>query len=327
MSRIDELKRNNPEPEVSEGVDYKKMNEYLVQEANLVTEETVIGVISGIVEVGKQKQQDASYEFDGTPEDEAQIMRDMPGTYFETDADGKRRKRFPRKPVDAVIMTIDLPEVIVDKGQFYGDPNPAPMRLSMNGNFWNKDLKLMTTGNPYFCTLRKNDITNNKWSMLPQSTLYKIAVATKTITKGDPLVPQNLIDLVGKAGLFTVQVYFNGDFYTERIKFAGGLMRGQVVPKYDDNLLYYVGWNSNNDDRSIQYLTNPIINRMKMSPEWDNSKVKHQVEKIKGEQRPLSQNQSSEPDGPPPNMGNSQPAGERTDVPPMTEEDMSDLPF
>ena len=281
MSRLDELKKNH-ETETPENdgpvVDYKAMNDYLVKEIGLEQEETVIGVISGVVEVGLQEQEDAKMEWTGTEEDERKEVAEKPKTYFETDNEGKRWKRWPVKPVETVIITVDFPEIIVDKGKFFGDSNPAPLRLCLNGLLWLPNEQTMVNRG-YPMTLRKNDKTHGNWSMLPNNTLYKIAVGAKVINAGEPFLPQDVIKLLGKALLFKVRVYYNKEYYTEKITYAAGLMRGQVAPSLDENLLFYVGFNSDNDDTSLKYLTKNMINRMKMSPNWEESKIKEQIEK------------------------------------------------
>lgn len=266
-------------------VDFDALNKYVVQTAGLEQEETVIGIISGVVDLGEQPQEDAMVEWKGTPDEEREEVASRPETYFE-DIGEKRYRRFPVKPVQCVALTVDLPDVIVDKAQFFTDGevnNPAPLRLCMNGTFWRKNLKVMDLGRLFQLTLRKNDKTHDQWSFLPNNTLYKMAVGAKIISQGEPFTPERIPELLGKALLFKVRIFFNdAGYYTERISYAAGLMKGQSIPEYDTDLLFSVGFMSDNDDQSIKFLTNPMINRMKMSSEWEDSEVKKQIERIKG---------------------------------------------
>jgi len=327
MSRLDELKKKvieeTPVTNNSDGpsVDYEALNKYMVETVGLEQEETVIGIISGVVNLGLQEQQDGRVEWNGSPEDEQAEIDKNPNTYFETDYEGKRWKRWPTKPAKSVALVIDFPEIIVDKAPFFGaESNPAPLRICMNGSFWRTELGMMTLGRPYPMNLRKNEKTNNQWSMLPNNTLCKAAVMTKTITKGDAFLPQNVIDLLGKSMLFSVSVFFNAKgYYTERVKLAGGLMRGQQVPEYDEDLLFYTDMNITNDPVSIKYLTAPIINTMKLSPEYEDSKIKQQIEDIHSYQKNNSKPDEGLPDNTEYGVDHTQES-----VPPISDDD---IPF
>lgn len=276
-----EARGNNTNIDDAPRVDYKAMNKYMVETCGLEKEKTVVGIVSGIVDLGLQQQEDAMVEYNGTEEQEREETASKPQTYFET-IGGKRYKRWPQKPQYAVAITVDFPGIIVDKGQFYDNSNPAPLRICLNGQFWRKELGVMGLGRIFTLTLRKNDKTHDKWSLLPNNTLYKMAVGSGIIEQGEAFLPKDIDNLLGKALLFKARVWFNGEYYSEKITYAAGLVEGMPVPEYDESLLYSVGFMSDNDDKSIKFLTNPIINTMKMSSEWEGSKVQEQIERVKG---------------------------------------------
>lgn len=262
-------------------VDYEALNDYMIKTCGLQQEKTVVGIISGIIDLGLQEQDDGSIEWNGTPEQEAEVIKMYPSTYFQN-KDGKRFKKWKKEPVNSIAITADFPGVIVDKAPFFGaESNPTPLRIIMNGKFWRKELKVIDIGRPYPLEIRKNDKTHNKWSFMPNNTLYKMAIGAGVISQGEPFLPQDIIKLLGKALLFKARVWKNeAGFYNEKAAYAAGLVDGMPVPEYDENLLFSVGFMSENDDKAIQFLSSPIINRMKMSSEYGNSEIRKQIEEM-----------------------------------------------
>lgn len=287
MSRIEKIKENlSTEEENVSKIDFDALNKYMVKTVGIEEVEPVIGIISGIVFLGEQEQEDGKIEWNGTQEDEIEEINRNNTTYFEVDENMKKYKRWKTKPVKSVAITVDFPDIIVDKGKFFGNSNPAPLRICLNGQYWNKECQQMVLGRVYPLTLRKNEKTNNKWSLLPNNSLYKMAIGAKIIKQGDSFLPQDIVSLLGKSLQFNIKVFFNDKgFYTEYASFAAGLSRGQISPDYDENLLFYVDFNINNDPISIKYLTNPMINTMSLSPEWETSIVKQQIEEFRGNKK------------------------------------------
>lgn len=285
-----EATRNNSTNGDNDGrpsVDYAALHKYMVETCKLEDEKPQIGIISGIIDLGIQVLEPAKMEWKGSQADEEAELLRSPTNWFENDPeDGKRYKCWNKKPTQAVAITVDFPGIIVDKGKFYntdGTSTPAPLRLLLNGTFYKKGNPkgFMDLGKLYTTEVKKNDKTNNQWSMMPNNTLYKLAVGAGVIRQGQAFTNESVINLLGKTMLFNVRVHMNkGQYYNEKVSFISGLMDGIVVPPYDTNLLYSVGFNSNNDDKAIQFLTAPIINRMKLSTQYMTSNVRKQIEVI-----------------------------------------------
>lgn len=269
-------------------VDYAALHKYMVETCKLEDEKPQIGIISGIIDLGIQVLEPAKMEWKGSKADEEAELLRSPTNWFENDPeDGKRYKFWNKKPTQAVAITVDFPGIIVDKGKFYntdGTSTPAPLRLILNGEFVRKTpegKRFKDVGKLFTTEVKKNDKTNNQWSMMPNNTLYKLAVGAGVIRQGQAFTNESVINLLGKTMLFNVRVHMNkGQYYNEKVSFISGLMDGIVVPPYDINLLYSVGFNSNNDDKAIQFLTAPIINRMKLSTQYIASNVRKQIEVI-----------------------------------------------
>ena len=114
-------------------VDYDAINQYRVDTAGLEKREVLVGYVAGIVDLGTQKQPDAEYEFDGDADDEAAEIEKNPSTYFKDGVNEKgktvRLKCYPQRPVQAVVLAIDFPDITLDIGQFFGKSNPQPLRM------------------------------------------------------------------------------------------------------------------------------------------------------------------------------------------------------
>ena len=263
-------------------VDYEALNKYMVETCRMQVKKPRVGFISGIIDLGIQEQDNAAMEWNGSPEQEKKELEKFPDSWFEDKKDGKRYKCWKKKPVQSIGITVDFPATVIDKAGFYeeGASNPAPLRMILNGTFSGKLSNLFNT------YVRKNDNTGNKWSFMPSNTLYKLGVGAEVINEGEPFVQNDIIKLLGKPLLFNTRIFINPKgYYTENISYVGALMEGLSVPTYDTDLLYSVGFNSNNDDKSIKFLTRPMISRIKKSVEYEKSKIKEQIERVHSYQK------------------------------------------
>jgi hypothetical protein len=268
-------------------VDWKALNEYVVSTSGLQEEEIMVGVISGLYDLGVQEQEDAKVEFTGTPEDEATEIEKSPATYFEDlfDYDTKTTKRYKRwkqKAVQHVVFAVDFPEIMLDKSKFFGQENadPKPLRLLLGGEFTKKG-GVKIAAKPLPLTIRKNDKTGNKWSFTPNSTIHKMAVGAKIIGKDDAFLPQDIDKLLGKALQFKARVYFNDDgYYTERCSFAAGLGRSQVAPEFDESIIHIVEFGGDNKEEALKQLRLSVRNTMAQASDFEGSKLAEQLSKI-----------------------------------------------
>lgn len=267
-------------------VDYDAMNKYVVETANLESPETLVGVVAGIVDLGEQNQPDAEHVFKGDADDEAAEIAKNPGTYFKDGLDPEtkkpaRLKCYAQKPQQCVAFAVDFPEIMIDKGQFFGESNPQPLRLWLGGSFYTEG-KGMIIGRP--TPLKVVNIDRNtggkRWSFSPLHLCYKMAIGAKLIKPGESFLPNNIDQLIGKAFQFQVQIYMKEskgkEYYTENIKFVSGLGRGQVAPEVSNTFL--VQFNQNNKPEDLKQLRNHVINTIKMANNYGTSKIKVQLE-------------------------------------------------
>ena len=263
-------------------VDYEKMNQYLVDTAGLQTKEVLAGYISGIVDLGEQEQEDAEVVFNGDANDESAILEKFPNNYFKDGIDEEtkkpvRLKCWPQKPIQSVAVAVDFPDIIIDKGQFYGESNPQPLRMWLGGQFFIQNVG-MVVGRP---TPLKENTSLGKWSFDKKHLFHKMAVACKLIKSDEIFKPQDIDQLLGKAFQFETQIYFKESkgkkYLTEYIKFNGGLGRGQSIPEIV-NPPFVVQFTEKNDEEALGQLRWHIINTIKRAKNYEGSEIQKQLE-------------------------------------------------
>lgn len=272
-------------------VDYESLNNYVVDQAQLQERETLVGVIAGIVDLGTQEQEDAEVVFKGDEDDEAAEIEKNPDTYFKDGFDQQSRKParlkcWPQKPVQAVAIAVDFPDIIVDKGQFFGHSNPLPLRLWLGGSFYMEG-RGMVVGRPTPLKVVNIDkeASKPKWSFSPLHLFYKMALACKLIKPGEVFLPNSIDKLVGKAMQFEAQVFFKENkgkqYYTEYIKFVGGLGRNQEAPELEDTFL--IQFNKPNEPEALKNLRNHVINTIKCAKNFDGSQIQKELAELYGD--------------------------------------------
>lgn len=267
-------------------IDFDAMNKYVVETANLQEPETLVGVIAGIVDLGEQNLPDAENVFKGSEDDEQSEIAKNPNTYFKDGLDPQTRKParlkcYPQKPQQAVAIAIDFPEIIIDKGQFYGNSNPQPLRLWLGGTFYVEGKGMIVARpTPLKVVNIDRESGGKRWSFSPLHLFYKMAVGAKLIKPWDAFLPQQIDQLIGKALQFQVQVFMKesrGKYYfTENIKFVGGLGRGQSAQDLEKTFL--IQFNKPNNPEDMKQLRNHVINTIKGANNYQGSQIQKQLE-------------------------------------------------
>jgi hypothetical protein len=274
-------------------VDWAELNNYVVETCNLQERETLVGYISGIVDLGTQKMPDAEYPFEGDEDEEAAEIEKDSSVYFKDGYDPDTRKPCrmkckPQRDQQAVAIAVDFPEIMLNKGKFFGDEEAGekPLRIWMGNSFFMKDHG-MIIGRPTPLRITNLDKTRKtkKWSFAKNHLFYKMALAAKLIKNDDCFLPNDIDKLVGEAFQFSVQVYFKKakdgkDYYTEYIGFVGGLGRGQAKPEVVTEP-FLIQFMEKNNEVALKELRNHVINTMKMARNWEGSVVKKQLEALK----------------------------------------------
>lgn len=281
---------------------FDAMNKHVVETAGLQSQKTVVGVVSSIVDLGSQPLPDSEYALEGEQvgksadelndaRTEDEIKR---GIHYDIGYNGNTKqrevmKKVPQKPLQCVALAIDFPSKIVDKGQFFGESNPQPLRIWYGGKFWNGEKMLIQNLTP----LKERPLTDGgkDWSLNPKSILHKMAVASEIIpdTK-TPFKSDRIDELLGKAFLFTAQVFFEQgkganagkQFYKEKVTFTGALMEGMPVPELARTNLVMVK-NPNNDLQAVKEIPAHVRNTIERSKEFAGSALEAQLASLAAE--------------------------------------------
>lgn len=271
-------------------VDWEALNTYVVETAGLQQRETLVGYIAGIVDLGTQEQEDAEHVFNGDAEKEAEEIKAFPNTYFKDGKDEKgnnvRLKCFPQKPVQCVSIAVDFPDIMLNKGKFFGDENAEekPLRLWLGGQFYMKD-KGMVVGRPI--PLRESNIAEKGskavWSFAPNHSLYKMALGAKIVQQGEPFKPRDIDKLLGQSLQFEAQVFFKESkgkkYYTEYVKYVSGLGRKQD-PLELVTTPFLIQFNCKNNEEALKEVRSHVINTMRLANNFAGSQVEKQLNEI-----------------------------------------------
>ena len=277
-------------------VDFDKLNSYVVEAADLQEAAVVPGVISSIVDLGIQAQSDAEYVFEGDEADEETEQQANPAIRFETRAkffdNGKwlenvRVKIVPQRDVQSIAMAIDFPDILVDKGSFFGESKPLPLRIWMGGQYFIEGSGMVIQN---LIALRETNLdttrATQKWSLNPKGTLYKMAKSAKLVKDGEVFKANQIDKLLGTAHQFEARVWMkptkNGkSYYTEQVKFVGALSRGQAVDA-ESVATSLVMFNKENPETAIKELRAHVVNTVKRAKNYEGSIIKKQIEEVRG---------------------------------------------
>lgn len=271
-------------------VDWDALNKYLVDTVGTQKRaKSVIGIISGVIDLGLQVQEDAKMVFTGTPEDEAAELEKNPEQYFETLPDNKgvptRYKRWKVKPCQQVAITVDFPTIMINKGQFFGDENAEehPLRMILNGEFYLKDVGKVV-GKPYNVKEHRHD--DGFWAFKNTTQIHKLAAATDSLNDQGYFKANMLGNLLGKAALFEIQLSLNESngkqYLNEKIKLSGQVPDVMVpmIPELDPKYIYGVNFKGVQDPKILKNLRQSVINTMKLAQNYQGSDVQKALDSL-----------------------------------------------
>lgn len=323
-------------------VNWADLNNYIVETCGLQERETLVGYVSSIVDLGIQKLADAEYVSDIEEDSEEDYIEEHPGVYFKDGFDPETRKParlkcVPQRDQQAVALSIDFPDIMLDKGQFFGESNLKPLRIWLGGQFYTQ-ANGMILGRPTPLRITNLDKTKKtkKWSFAKNHLFYKMAVASKQIKVDECFLPQDIDKLLGEAFQFEVQVYFKKgndgkEYFSEYIKFVGGLGRGQKAPELVTEP-FIIQFDEKNSIEHLKEVRSHIINTMKMAKNFEGSAIQKQLEGISKSREEVSDNTDNDTPQEPPKKEENKPvkpkAASKKVPEPIPEDDMDDdLPF
>lgn len=284
-------------------VDFDALNDFVVEQVGCQQPETLNGVVVGIIDLGNQKLPDAEYNVDSGDEDLS--VEELEAKYADEIAAGKIskfdfvkdwstrppkdviKKFVPQKDRQCISYCVDFPDVMLDKGQFFGENSePKPLRLYFGGQYYHQGLKKMIVQNllPLKLSNIAKDPRNDKlWSLNPKSQLHKMAVASKIINTGDAFLPDQIDELLGKTLQFKVQIGFNekGDkkYYFEKMSFLGAIQRKDKP--FEDVDTFLIQMDDENDPEALKQIRKHLLNTMEMATNFEGSALQKQLLEVR----------------------------------------------
>lgn len=273
-------------------VDWDALNAHVIEAAGTATKaRSIPGVISGIYDLGEQNLPDAEKPFVGTAEDEAKAIAEKPATYFKDGFDDKgtpcRLKCWPQKPVQQVAIAVDFPQVMVDKGQFFGNSNPQPLRMLLNGEFTLPSDKTRVVGRPYNIRETKHD--DGTWAFAKNNGLHKLAAACEILDAKGYFKKERIGELLGKVAQFQFRVWMKtgkngGEFFTEDVSLVGLVPEGINIPAIPEGILHGVNLYADNAPEAVKQLRLAVKNTMKRANNFEGSKLQAELAALEGGQ-------------------------------------------
>lgn len=275
-------------PQAPEGagsnVNFDEMNKYIVDTMACADKpESLIGIISGVIDLGLQPQDDAKMVWTGGAAEEALELEKNPNQYFEDLPNDKgvmtRYKRWAVKAQPCVAITVDFPDNLINRGQFFdpeGGGEDLPFRGLLNNEFNMKNVGKIV-GKPYSLREQRND--DGTWGFKNNTILFKLGQAVGALQDGN-MKPQYLGDLIGQAAMFNVHVHLNehnGKFYlNEKLSFNGPVPKAllKAVPELDEKFMYVVNFDDDEFDLNVlKQLRQSVVNTMKLAENFEGSKI------------------------------------------------------
>jgi hypothetical protein len=269
-------------------VDWDALNQHVVDASGTAKKSRSIpGVISGLYDLGNQELPDAEKAFTGSAADEEAEIAKFPATYFKDGIDREtnkpaRLKCWPQKPVQQIAFSIDFPQVLVDKGQFFGNSKPLPLRMLLNYEYTVPGTKEKIVARPYNLRDSKHDLGNGKavWALAKNNGLHKLAAAAELLDANGLFNKERAGELIGKVVQFEFRVWMKpaktGDktFFTEEIKLVGMVPEGVAIPAVPEGILHCVNLHGENDAEAVKQMRVAIKNTMKRALNYDTSSLK-----------------------------------------------------
>lgn len=275
-------------------VDWDKLHEHIISAAGTEKKaRSIPGVISGIYDLGEQNRGDAEIdvddaefrkkfpEYDGSDSSKKLIASKRNGSYFKDEA-GKTFYCYPQKAVQQVAIAVDFPQILVDKGQFFGKSNKLPLRMLLNGEFSINKERIV--GKPFSIVEKKYD--DGVWAFAKNNGLHKLADAVEILDERGYFTKDRIGELLGKVALFKMRVWMKpaktGDkkFFTEEISLSGPIPEGVNVPEYDESILHGVNLYGENDEESVKQLRLCVKNTIKGANNYEGSDIQKLLVKL-----------------------------------------------
>jgi hypothetical protein len=260
-------------------VDWDALNAHVISVAGTAQRSRSIpGVISGIYDLGVQERPDYEEVWNGNADAEAAAIAENESIYFK-DEGGKRWKCRPQQPCQQIAIAVDFPQVMVDKGQFFGSSNPAPLRMLLNGEYTLNRERVVGRG----FSLSEMKHPDGTWAFPKQTVIHKLADAAGLTDEKGLFYKENIGDLIGGICQFEFRVYMKPSkdgrlFFTEDIKLVGMVPEGISVPTLDEKYFHLVNMSGENNEEYVKQMRVSIKNTIKKAKDYEGSDIQKLLE-------------------------------------------------
>jgi hypothetical protein len=291
-------------------VNWDELNAHVVEAAGGGKVRSLPGVIAQLIDLGEQDLDDAAIQttdaqfrkkypaFDGSDEQKALVAADYAkkdNVRFEM-VDGVECLRYEQSPVQQLAVMVDINSVLVDKGQFFGNSNPQPLRLPLNGEFTlvvAGGEKVKVVGKPYNIKEMKHDIGGGKsvWAFAKNNGIHKLADACGLLDANGLFTKNRIGELLGKVAQFQFQVFMKpgkngGAFFTENIKLVGMVPEGVPLPEVKPEQLGGVSlYAPNNDPEVVKQLRKSVKDTIRRANNYEGSPLSLLMESEGGQRQ------------------------------------------
>lgn len=285
-------------------VDYDAMHQEVIDLLGTQKKgKTIVGYISGFIDLGMQPRPDFEKLYDEKDADMVKNLKEGNAriekkNFFDNGKWHNDAEVFcnPRPPAKAFTLAVDFPQYEIDKGKYFGDEksNPAPLRLYMGGTWRVNDpddgARKMTIIQRHMYMTENTNNNFDQWALGTTTTIHKMCVAAGLEDENGLTSKDNITDLLGKSMMFEVQVWNKPDkndksksYYTEKIKFVGEVPEGLTTPAFDDKYIFGVNMNVENDPEMLDVVSAVCKNTMKLAEDYKDSVIKKEIDKAKAD--------------------------------------------
>lgn len=245
---------------------------------------TVVGFISGYIDLGIQARGDYTEVYDPNSTKHKEKLENGSILDNRFNWDTKREENMvctTKKPAPAFVFTVDFPQYMIDYGEGIGK---RPYRMMLGGEDWVKNDKgynVPIIRSPFYKVQNTNNPVN-KWALGNTTTLHKMASALDILNSDGLFTVDDIPSLFNKPLMFKVQAFNKendkGSWFTEKVSFVSEVPDGLPLPEWDGSLFFGVNVNKENSSDMLDNLRITAINTIKRADDYDKSIIKKELD-------------------------------------------------
>ena len=256
---------------------WEEFNTHRVEVINEATDDgensQQVCFISGIVDSGKQKPQEefTEYKWEDSERQQKLIEADF-GCFHNEETD---MFCIPNKSSDSVIFFVDFPDILINYSILHEDDESPPRP--------HRELLAMEWDNIAQVTSLAPDEFKGYG---PKSRINKLAKATGCVTRGNPPADFDVGELLGKVFTMDITAQLSDDdkkYFNSKVSGVSSKHKAIPTPEHDITP-FGIMLDEECDEEVLKLITSrkSVMNRLSMAEEWEDSKLKAQIDKLRG---------------------------------------------